>query len=89
MLPGERGRLHAAYGEALEGNRTLAGDPAAVPALLAYHWYAALDLPRALPATIEAARGAMVMRGRRCATWTGRCRSGRGWRMPGRAPGWT
>ena len=60
MLPGERGRLHAAYGEALEGNRTLAGDPAAVPALLAYHWYAALDLPRALPATIEAARGAMA-----------------------------
>ena len=60
MLPGERGGLHAAYGEALEGDRTLAGDPAAVPAMLAYHWYAALDLPRALPVTIEAARGAMV-----------------------------
>jgi tetratricopeptide (TPR) repeat protein len=58
MLPGERGRLHAAYGEALERDRTLAGDAAAVPALLAHHWYAALDLPRALPATIEAATSA-------------------------------
>jgi DNA-binding CsgD family transcriptional regulator len=58
MLPGERGRLHAAYGEALEQDRTLAGDAAAVPALLAHHWYAALDLPRALPATIEAATSA-------------------------------
>ena len=60
MLPGERGGLHAAYGEALERDRALAGDAAAVPALLAYHWYAALDLPRALPATIEAARHAMA-----------------------------
>jgi DNA-binding CsgD family transcriptional regulator/tetratricopeptide (TPR) repeat protein len=58
MLPGERGRLHAAYGEALERDRTLAGDAAAVPALLAHHWYAALDLPRALTATIEAATSA-------------------------------
>jgi DNA-binding CsgD family transcriptional regulator/tetratricopeptide (TPR) repeat protein len=58
ILPGERGRLHAAYGEALERDRTLVGDPAAVPALLAHHWYAALDLPRALPAAIEAAAGA-------------------------------
>jgi DNA-binding CsgD family transcriptional regulator/tetratricopeptide (TPR) repeat protein len=60
MLPGERGGLHAAYGEALEGDRALAGAAAAVPALLAYHWYAALDLPRALPATIEAATLAMA-----------------------------
>lgn len=58
ILPGERGRLHAAYGEALERDRTLVGDPAAVPALLAHHWYAALDLPRALPAAIEAAASA-------------------------------
>ena len=58
MLPGERGGLHAAYAEALERDRALAGDAAAVPALLAYHWYAALDLPRALPATIEAATNA-------------------------------
>ncbi|HTT52008.1 MAG TPA: AAA family ATPase [Streptosporangiaceae bacterium] len=58
MLPGERGHLHAAYGEALEQDRTLAGDAAAVPALLAHHWYAALDLPRALAASIEAATSA-------------------------------
>lgn len=58
MLPGERGGLHAAYGEALERDRALAGDAAAVPALLAHHWYAALDLPRALSATIEAAANA-------------------------------
>src|SRR6266568_4823740 len=33
----------------------LAGDEAALPAALAHHWYAALDLPRALPAAIDAA----------------------------------
>jgi len=31
-----------------------------VPAALAYHWYAALDLPRALPASIAAARHALT-----------------------------
>jgi len=51
MLPGERGGLHAAYGEALTRDPDLAGDAAAVPAALAHHWYAALDLPRALPAS--------------------------------------
>src|SRR5205085_3914021 len=55
MLPGERGGLHAAYGEALTRDPDLAGDDAAVPAALAHHWYAALDLPRALPASIAAA----------------------------------
>jgi DNA-binding CsgD family transcriptional regulator len=60
MLPGERGGLHAAYGEALTRDPGLAGDDAAVPAALAHHWYAALDLPRALPASIAAARHAMA-----------------------------
>jgi DNA-binding CsgD family transcriptional regulator/tetratricopeptide (TPR) repeat protein len=60
MLPGERGGLHAAYGEALTRDPDLAGDDAAVPAALAYHWYAALDLPRALPASIAAARHALT-----------------------------
>ena len=60
MLPGERGRLHAAYGEALTRDPSLAGDDAAVPAALAHHWYAALDLPRALPASIAAARQALT-----------------------------
>ena len=32
---------------------------AELPAALAYHWYAALDLPRALPASIDAAAHAM------------------------------
>ena len=60
MLPGERGSLHAAYGEALTRDPDLAGDDAAVPAALAHHWYAALDLPRALPASIAAARHALT-----------------------------
>jgi DNA-binding CsgD family transcriptional regulator/tetratricopeptide (TPR) repeat protein len=59
MLPGERVRLHAAYGEALERDPGLALDRAGVPAALAYHWYAALDLPRALPAAVDAAAHAM------------------------------
>jgi DNA-binding CsgD family transcriptional regulator/tetratricopeptide (TPR) repeat protein len=63
MLPGERVRLHAAYGEALERDPRLASDVAALPATLAYHWYAALDLPRALPATVDAARAALTAYG--------------------------
>jgi len=58
MLPGERVRLHAAYGAALAGDPALAGDNTTLPAALAYHWYAALDLPRALTAAIEAAHHA-------------------------------
>ncbi len=59
-LPGERVRLHAAYAEALTSDPGLAGDEGARPAALAYHWYAALDLPQALPAAVEAARHAMA-----------------------------
>jgi DNA-binding CsgD family transcriptional regulator/tetratricopeptide (TPR) repeat protein len=60
MLPGERVRMHAAYGEALARDGGLAGDQAALPAALAHHWYAAMDLPRALPAAIDAASHAMA-----------------------------
>jgi DNA-binding CsgD family transcriptional regulator/tetratricopeptide (TPR) repeat protein len=60
MLPGERIRLHAAYGAALAAQPGLAGNETALPAMLAHHWYAALDLPQALPATIEAAGYAMA-----------------------------
>ncbi len=60
MLPGERVRLHAAYGAALAGDPGLAEDEAAVPAALAHHWYAALDLPLALSASITAAGQAMA-----------------------------
>jgi len=58
VLPGERVRLHAAYADALTRDPRLADDEGALPAALAYHWYAALDLPQALPAAIEAARHA-------------------------------
>ena len=54
MLPGERVRLHAAYGETLAREPGLAGEDTGVAAALAHHWYAALDLPRALPACVAA-----------------------------------
>jgi DNA-binding CsgD family transcriptional regulator/tetratricopeptide (TPR) repeat protein len=55
MLPGERVRLHAAYGAALDRGPDLGRDADADASALAYHWYAALDLPRALPASVRAA----------------------------------
>jgi len=58
MLPGERVRLHAAYGAALSADPTLLGDDGNVAATLAHHWYAALDLPRALSASVRAGRQA-------------------------------
>jgi DNA-binding CsgD family transcriptional regulator len=56
LLPGERVSLHAAYGAALTENPRLAGQDLAP--MLAYHWHAAHDLPRALSASIEAGRRA-------------------------------
>jgi predicted ATPase/DNA-binding CsgD family transcriptional regulator len=56
MLPGERVRLHAEYGAALEADPALAGGEGPVASMLARHWYAAHDLPRALTASVEAAR---------------------------------
>ena len=55
-LARERARIHAAYGEALSAAPALAGRDVSVPALLALHWTAAHDLPRALEASVEAAR---------------------------------
>jgi DNA-binding CsgD family transcriptional regulator/tetratricopeptide (TPR) repeat protein len=55
MLPGERVRLHAAYAAALDRDPALGGAADADASALAYHWYAALDLPRALPASVRAA----------------------------------
>jgi DNA-binding CsgD family transcriptional regulator len=52
LLPGERTRLHARYAAALAG-RDGGGDPGPA-AELAWHWYAAHDLERALPAAVEA-----------------------------------
>jgi ATP/maltotriose-dependent transcriptional regulator MalT len=60
LLPGERSRLHAAYGDVLSAQPELAGDDrGTLAADLAHHWYVALDLPRALPASIEAAARAL------------------------------
>lgn len=52
LLPGERARLHRAYAEALEENRT--GADSADPAALAYHWQLAQDDRRALAAAVTA-----------------------------------
>jgi tetratricopeptide (TPR) repeat protein len=52
LLPGERTRLHARFAAALaatDGD----GDPG-LAAELAWHWYAAHNLERALPAAVEA-----------------------------------
>lgn len=58
MLPGERMALHAAFADAISSDPGLIGAAATVPAALALHWYAALDLPRALGASVEAGRRA-------------------------------
>jgi ATP/maltotriose-dependent transcriptional regulator MalT len=52
LLPGERTRLHSAFARTLEASGS-AGDASRV-AELAYHWYAAHDLPRALEAAVAA-----------------------------------
>src|SRR4051794_18307855 len=55
-LARERARIHGAYGEALSADPGLAGPDVSVPALLALHWSASHDLPRALEASVKAAR---------------------------------
>ncbi len=58
-LPGELMPLHGAYARALSTDPSLAeGFPAAGEA---FHWFAAHDLPRALPAAVEAARQAAAV----------------------------
>ncbi len=54
LLPEERSRLHAAYGEVLSADPGLASDPDTVVGDLARHWFAAHDLPRALAASVDA-----------------------------------
>ncbi|MCU1472083.1 helix-turn-helix transcriptional regulator [Amnibacterium sp.] len=56
LLPGERGRIHAAFGAAIEAQPGLVQDSTTRAAAAAHHWFAALDLPRALVASVEAAR---------------------------------
>jgi DNA-binding NarL/FixJ family response regulator len=57
-LPRERVRIHSAYAGALSADPGLAGadGDATVATALALHWSAAHDLPRALPACLDAAR---------------------------------
>ncbi len=57
LLPGERAQLHRAYAEAIERSADLTGDVDA-SSMLAHHWLAAHDLPRALPASVRAGRAA-------------------------------
>jgi DNA-binding NarL/FixJ family response regulator len=57
LLPGERAQMHRAYAEAIERSADLAGDLDA-SSMLAHHWLAAHDLPRALPASVRAGRAA-------------------------------
>lgn len=56
LLPGERTRLHSAFARTLESSRS-AGETSRV-AELAYHWYAAHDLRRALEAAVAAGTAA-------------------------------
>ncbi len=55
LLFEERTRLHARYAEALTARPELAGSPSERVAEVAYHWYAADDADRALPAAVAAA----------------------------------
>jgi DNA-binding CsgD family transcriptional regulator/tetratricopeptide (TPR) repeat protein len=62
LLPGERGDLHVRLAEALSANPSLSADGAGPAAELAWHWFQAHDLPRALAASIQAAGQAERMR---------------------------
>ena len=53
LLPGERGRVHARYAEAIAADPSLAPGRAAIQ--LAHHWYAAHDLGNALASGWQAA----------------------------------
>ena len=62
LLPGERGDLHVRLAEALSADPSLSADGAGPAAELAWHWFQAHDLPRALAASIQAAGQAERMR---------------------------
>jgi DNA-binding CsgD family transcriptional regulator len=63
LLPGDRVRLHRAYAEALEAEPALLGSSVDVASVLAHHWRAAHDLPRAMAASIEAGNAAAAAAG--------------------------
>ncbi len=57
LLPDERARIHARFADALASDADGPGQ-IQLAAELAYHWYAAHDLPRALGASVEAGAAA-------------------------------
>jgi hypothetical protein len=59
LLPGERGPLHAALARALEADPALSVSPRGVTAELAFHWFAAHNLPAAFSASAHAGAEAM------------------------------
>jgi DNA-binding CsgD family transcriptional regulator/tetratricopeptide (TPR) repeat protein len=56
LLPGERAQLHRAYAEAMESHSELVAPGLDGVAMLAHHWLAAHDVPRALVASVRAGR---------------------------------
>src|SRR3954469_13998714 len=60
LLPGERSALHARIAQALTDRPELRGDAPGptLSALLAWHWYLAHELPRALEASVRAGQAA-------------------------------
>jgi DNA-binding CsgD family transcriptional regulator/tetratricopeptide (TPR) repeat protein len=62
LLPGERGSLHVRLAEALSEDPSLSADSVGPAGELAWHWYQAHDLARALRASVDAARQAERMR---------------------------
>ncbi len=63
LLFEERARLHACYAEALSLHPELADSPGEHVAEVAYHWYAAQNADRAVPAAVEAAVVAQGLHG--------------------------
>ena len=59
LLPGERGPLHASLARALEADPGLSVSPSGVTAELAYHWFAAHNLPAAFSASAQAGAEAL------------------------------
>ena len=58
LLPGERAQLHRTFAEAIERDDRARRDRLDASSMLAHHWLAAHDLPRALPAAVRAGRAA-------------------------------
>jgi DNA-binding NarL/FixJ family response regulator/tetratricopeptide (TPR) repeat protein len=61
LLPAQRHRLHVAVATAIEADETIIDPPGARWGVLALHWKAAGDRPRALGASIQAAQWANLV----------------------------